>query len=76
MFSTIHTEIFAATEKVDRVGNKIRKPQAVCHYCAHMEGGQPTPEIFICSENKTKFLLFCLYLNTCSKFEIKKNFLV
>ena len=64
MFSTIHTEIFAETEKVDRVGNKIRKPQAVCHYYGHMEGVNLTNQLlrfFICSENKTKFLLFCLY---------------
>ena len=31
MLSTIHTDIFVEAEKVDRVGKKIRKPQAVCH---------------------------------------------
>ena len=38
MLSTIHEAIFVETGKVDRVGNKIEKPEAVYYYCSRMGG--------------------------------------
>ena len=33
MLTTIREAVFVETEKLDREGNKIEKPEAVFHYC-------------------------------------------
>ena len=38
MLSTIHEAIFVETGRVDRLGNKIEKPEAVYYYCSRMGG--------------------------------------
>ena len=38
MLSTIHEAIFVETGSVDRVSNKIEKPEAVYYYCSRMGG--------------------------------------